>query len=245
MIVLKTNEEIEKIAKAGRIAKVALDLALTEVKPGVTTMHIEEIVSRCITSKGAFPGFKTVDNYKYATCININDGLVHGLPSSYVLKVGDLVSVDLGAMLDGWQSDLSYTVEVETHKYEKFLNTGLNALNAGIKNARSECKMGDIGYAMQKLVENEGFSVSRDLVGHGIGRNLHEDPMVPGYGRPGKGINLKNGMVLAIELIYQMGDFAIETARDNWTIVTKDGSMGAIFEHTVAITPEGPRILTL
>jgi methionyl aminopeptidase len=245
MITLKTSAEIEKIARAGKIAKQALDLALSVTKVGIKTMEIEEQVEKFIVSSGGYPGFKTVDNYKYATCININEGLVHGLPSDYVLKSGDVVSIDLGVQLDSWHSDLSYTIELETHKYDEFLEVGKKALQNAISQARIGNKMGDIGHAMQSTVEKAHYSVSRDLVGHGIGLELHEDPMVPGYGKPGKGILLREGMVLAIELIYQVGKPAIVLADDDWTIETEDRSIGAIFEHTVAVTAQGPRILTL
>lgn len=214
------------------------------VEPGVKLSEIDKIVDDFIVNKGAKPGFKTVEGYDFATCININEGLVHGVPDDYKLKEGDLVSIDLGVFLDGWHSDLSYTVEVGTNKHKKFLEVGKNALKAGIEAFRTGNTLGDIGNAMQSIVEDTGYSVSRDLVGHGIGKNLHEDPYVPGYGVSGQGPKLKEGMVFAIEVIYQKGDPEMKIIDDDWTIVTKDGSLAGLFEETVVLTKNGPEILT-
>lgn len=244
MISIKTPEQIEKITRAGKIAKQALNKALEVVEPGVKLSEIDKIVDDFIVNKGAKPGFKTVEGYDFATCININEGLVHGVPDDYKLKEGDLVSIDLGVFLDGWHSDLSYTVEVGTNKHKKFLEVGKNALKAGIEAFRTGNTLGDIGNAMQSIVEDTGYSVSRDLVGHGIGKNLHEDPYVPGYGVSGQGPKLKEGMVFAIEVIYQKGDPEMKIIDDDWTIVTKDGSLAGLFEETVVLTKNGPEILT-
>ena len=244
MISIKTPEEIEKIAKAGKIANQALNKALEAVKPGVTLSEIDKIVDDFIANKGAKAGFKTVDGYDYATCINVNEGLVHGIPNDYVLNEGDLVSIDLGVYLDGWHSDLSYTTEVKTNKHKEFLQVGKDALEAGIKEFKVGNRLGDIGYAIQKVVEDAGYTVSRDLVGHGIGEEIHEKPYVPGYGISGKGLKLKEGMVFAVEVIYQKGDPEMEIIDDDWTIVTKDGSLAGLFEDTVALTKNGPKILT-
>ena len=241
----KTPEEIEKIAEAGKIARAALDEVLGNVKVGITTLGLNKIVEEFIAGSSAEPGFKTVEEYGFASCINVNDGLVHGIPGDYSLQAGDLVSIDLGVLLDGWHSDLSYTVEVETSEYDNFLQVGKDALEAGISEFKVGNKIGDVGYAIQKVVEDAGYTVSRDLVGHGVGRELHEEPYVPGYGEPGTGFEIKEGMVFAIEVIYQMGDPEIAILEDDWTIVTADGSLAALFEHTVAATREGPRILTL
>lgn len=244
MIPIKTPKEIEKIASAGKIAQGALQAALKEVKPGITTSELDKIAEDYILKNGATPGFKTVEDYNYTTCINVNEGLVHGLPNEYKLKKGDLVSIDLGAYLDGWHSDLSYSTEVETQNHKEFLKIGKNALDAGIKAFEVGNRLGDVGYAMQSVVEKAGYTVSRDLVGHGIGRELHEEPYVPGYGRPGKGLEIRPGMVFAIEIIYQKGDPEIAILDDEWTLVTADGSLSGLFEHTVAATEAGPRILT-
>lgn len=244
MIKTKKPEEIEIIARAGKIAKGALDAAVAAVHPGVTTLEIDKIAEDYILSHGAKPGFKTVENYEFTTCININEGLVHGLPTSYKLQPGDLVSIDLGAYLEGWHSDLSHTVEVDTSEHKEFLEVGEKALQAGIEQIVIGNRLGDVGYAIQNVIESNGYTVSEDLVGHGLGRELHEDPYVPGYGMPGEGIEIKEGMVLAIEVIYQKGNPEIMVAEDDWTIVTADGSLSALFEHTVAVTKDGPRILT-
>lgn len=245
MITIKNPEQIEKIATAGKIAQGALQEALKAIKPGMTTLDIEKIAEKYILDNGGEPGFKRVEGYDFTTCINVNDGLVHGIPNDYVLKSGDIVSVDLGVYLDGWNSDLSYTVEVETNTEEEFLAVGKKALEAGIAAFKIGNSLGDIGHAMQTVVENAGYSVSRDLVGHGIGEELHESPFVPGYGTPGKGLKIEEGMVFAIEIIYQKGSPELELLDDDWTLATADGSLAGLFEHTVAATKEGPRILTL
>lgn len=244
MIPIKSEKEIEKMAAAGKVAAAALKEVLAFVKSGVTTMELEKIAENAITKRRATPSFKMVEGYSFATCININEGLVHGLPGSYKIKKGDLVSVDMGAFLDGFHSDLSYTVEVEANKEEKFLETGKKALEAGIAKCKPGNHIGDISHTMQIIIEEAGYSVSRDLVGHGVGRELHEDPYVPGYGKPGLGPEIKEGMVLAIEIIYQKGLPEIVIGADDWTISTADGSLAALFEHTVAATKDGPRVLT-
>lgn len=245
MIPIKTPEQIEKMVAAGKIAKGALNATIGAAKPGITTLELNNIVDKYICDNGATPGFKTVDDYDFATCININEGLVHGIPNDYVLKAGDLVSIDLGAYLDGWHSDLSHTIEVETNVHKDFLELGKSALDKGIKAFKVGNKLGDVGHAMQETIENVGYTVSKDLVGHGIGEQLHENPYVPGYGVPGQGVEIKEGMVFAIEIIYQKGEPELEIADDDWTIVTADGSLAGLFEHTVAVTKEGPRILTI
>lgn len=245
MINIKTPEEIKVMQSAGKIAAEVLQEVLKSIKPGITTMDLEHIANAEILKRGATPSFKQVEGYKYATCININEGLVHGLPGAYVIKRGDLVSVDMGAFYNGFHSDLSYTVEVETNNYSKFLEAGKKALDNGIFNCIPGNHIGDISAAMQKTIESHGYSVSRDLVGHGIGRELHEDPYVPGYGKPGKGAKIEPGMVFAIEIIYQTGSPEIAIDSDDWTIKTRDGSMGGLFEHTVAVVENGFQILTL
>ncbi len=245
MISIKSKEEIEIMQKAGNIASKVLKKTLSSVVPGITTLELDKIAEEEIVKLGASPSFKMVDEYEFSTCININDGLVHGLPNNYKIKKGDLVSIALGAYLDGFHSDLSYTIEVETNVHEEFLNLGKKALEAGIEKCLVGNHIGDISYAMQSVIEAGGCTVSRDLVGHGIGRELHEDPYVPGYGKPGKGSEIQEGMVFAIEIIYQKGSPEIIIAEDDWTIKTADGSLAGLFEHTVAATKSGPEILTL
>ncbi|MFZ5424707.1 MAG: type I methionyl aminopeptidase [Patescibacteria group bacterium] len=243
-IKLKNSDELDLMRDGGKITAAALRAALSAVKTGITTIELDKIAEQQILDLGGQPSFKTVVGYDFSTCINVNEGLVHGLPNDYVLKKGDIVSIDLGTLYKGFHTDLSYTVEVDGLTESKFLTIGEDALNAGIKNSVAGKHIGDIGFAMQKVIESEGWSVSRDLVGHGIGKDLHEDPYVPGYGKPGVGPELKVGMVLAIEIIYQKGRPKIKVADDDWTIVTEDGSLAGLFEHTVAITKDGPEVLT-
>jgi methionyl aminopeptidase len=244
VIPIKTPEEIELMAEGGKIIVEVLKKVLTAIKPGVTTMELEEIADSAITFSGAKPSFKTVKGFDFAACINVNEGLVHGLPGGYVIKVGDLVSVDMGAFYKGFHTDLAYTVEVESSKHKNFLEAGEIALEAGISQCKVGNHIGDISSAMQKVIEKSGFTVSRDLVGHGIGKELHEDPHVPGYGKPGEGPEIKEGMLFALEIIYQTGSPEIAIAEDDWTIKTADGSIGGLFEHTVAATKGGPKVLT-
>ena len=244
MIKIKTRNEINLMAEGGKISALALSEILNNIKVGMTTLNLDSLAENVIKSHNALPSFKTVDGYKYSTCININGGLVHGIPNDYKIKKGDVVSVDLGVLYKGFHTDLSYTVEAETNKHAKFLETGIQALEQGIFYCALGNKIGDISNSMQKVIERAGYSVSRDLVGHGIGIDLHEDPYVPGYGSKNLGFELKEGMVLAIEIIYQKGKPKLKLANDGWTIETLDGSLGALFEHTVAVTVGGPLVLT-
>lgn len=230
--------------EGGKISVLALKAVLSAVDEGITTLELDKIAQDTILKNGAKPSFKTVDDYKYTTCININAGIVHGLPSYYKLKKGDLVSIDLGALYKGFHTDLSYTIEVSTKNEQKFLNTGLEAMRAGVFECIDGNRMGDVSFAIQSIIEEAGYSVSRDLVGHGIGKDLHEDPYVPGYGKRDKGIELKEGMVIAVEAIYQKGRPRLVLEPDNWTLTTADDSLSALFEQTVAITKKGPLILT-
>ena len=244
MINLKTQHEIELMQGGGKISTSALRGVLAAIKPGVALHDLDKIAEAIILQNGAQPSFKTVDDYKYTTCININEGIVHGLPNGYKIKQGDLVSIDLGAHYKGFHTDLSYTVEVDSVKEQEFLAVGKKALELGIFQCVTENHIGDISYEIQNCVERAGYTVSRDLVGHGIGKELHEDPYVPGYGKRGKGLELKEGTVLAVEVIYQKGHEAIMLDKDGWTFKTADGSLSALFESTVAITKNGPLVLT-
>jgi methionyl aminopeptidase len=244
MITIKTHTEIEIMKKGGNIAKNALNLALKMAKEGITLSEIDKAVDDFIINHKAFPSFKKVPGYHHAICINVNEGLVHGIPNKYKIKHGDLVKVDLGVYYDGFHTDTSATVEVGTNKEEKFIQAGIDC----VENALAMCiignKLGDVSYEMQKTIESRGFTVSRSLVGHGIGRDLHEEPLIPPYGKKGTGLLLKEGMVFAIEIIYQKGSHHIKSLEDGWTLATKDGSLAGLHEHTVAITKEGPLVLT-
>jgi methionyl aminopeptidase len=243
MIYIKSPQEIKIMQEGGKITTEALKKAVAAVKPGVKTIDIDKIAYNAITSLGGEPSFMRVEGYKFTTCINVNAGLVHGLPNDYVIKSGDLVKVDIGTYLKGFHTDLSYTMEVETTKEEQFLNTGKAAINAGISAFLVGNRVGAISNALQGVIEGSGYTVSRELVGHGVGKELHESPYVPGYGRPTDGPEIQAGMVFAIEAIYQKGNPAIKVLSDEWTIVTKDGSLAGLFEKTVAATKEGPLIL--
>jgi len=244
MIKIKTQNEINLMSEGGKISALALSEVLKNIKVGVTTLSLDKIAEDIIKKHNALSSFKNVEGYKYTTCINVNEGLVHGIPNNYRIKKGDIVSIDLGVLYKGFHTDLSYTIEVETKNQTVFLDTGVQALEQGIFNCIAGNKIGDISNSMQRVIERAGYSVSRDLVGHGIGVDLHEDPYVPGYGSKNFGSELKEGMVLAVEIIYQKGKPKLKVANDGWTIETLDGSLGALFEHTVAVTTNGPIVLT-
>lgn len=232
------------MAIGGKISANALKIAIDMADEGVSLKEIDSAVENFIIKNKAKASFKTVEGYKYATCINVNDGLVHGIPNSYILKKGDLVKIDLGVLYEGFHTDTSGTKEIGTNLEEKFLEAGRICIENAIKKCQIGNKLGDISHEMQVAIESRGYSVSRSLVGHGIGRDLHEDPLVPPYGKAGSGITLKEGLVLAIEIIYQKGSHHLKTQDDGWTISTKDGSLGGLWEHTVAITRKGPLVLT-
>lgn len=244
MIEIKTPKEIEIMKIGGNISKNALQLALNMVQEGVTLFEIDQAVERFIKSNKGEASFKKVPGYHYATCINVNDGLVHGIPNKYKIRNGDLIKIDLGVFYDGFHTDTSATIEVGTSKETKFIEAGKKCIENAIELCVPGNKLGDISHEMQKTIESQGFTVSRDLVGHGIGRNLHEEPYIPPYGKKGTGILLKEGMVFAIEIIYQKGSPQIKSLEDGWTLATKDGSLAGLHEHTVAITKEGPLVLT-
>jgi methionyl aminopeptidase len=243
MIKIKSPTEIKIMQECGKITSAALQETLLAVKEGVKTIELDKVAHETIKRLGGEPSFMKVDGYKYTTCINVNEGLVHGLPGEYVIKVGDLVKVDVGAYLKGFHTDLSYTIEVGTNKEDKFLFTGKEALEKAIAFCRPGNRVGAISNAIQTVIEGAGLTVSRDLVGHGVGRELHEAPYVPGYGRVTDGPLIEEGMVFAIEAIYQKGKPQIKVLKDNWTIVTKDGSLAGLFEKTVAATKDGPLVL--
>jgi methionyl aminopeptidase len=250
VIQIKTPEEIEIMSESGAISAAALEKAVLSVREGITLRELDKIAEDVITGKGAASSFKTVEDYPYTTCINVNDGIVHGIPGSYKLKNGDLVSIDLGALYKGFHTDLSWTVEVGASgeagasKEQKFLDTGKKALNEAIFYCVEGNKLGQVSRAIQKVIESAGYTVSRELVGHGVGKELHEDPYVPGYGKSKDGPVLKAGMVLAIEVIYQKGSPKIVLDDDDWTLRTADGSLSGLFELTVAVGAKEPRILT-
>lgn len=234
--------------RSGRIVRQVLDTVRDVVAPGVTTMDLERVAERKIKDLGAKPAFKGYYDYPCVLCTSINNEIVHGIPSEKrVLKAGDIVSIDTGVVLDGYYGDAAITVPVGdgvSPDLQKLLDVTRESLYRAIEAARIGNTVGDVGSAVQRLVEANGFSVVREFVGHGIGTKLHEEPQVPNYGMPGSGPRLRDGMVLAIEPMVNVGRSEARVLDDNWTAVTKDGTYSAHFEHTVAVTKNGPMILT-
>ncbi|MFH1576644.1 MAG: type I methionyl aminopeptidase [Candidatus Margulisiibacteriota bacterium] len=245
-IKLKTAEEIERIRKACQIVAWVLKRAGKVIKPGMTTKDLDSFCDKLIREKGGTPVFIGYRGYRHATCISVNSEIVHGIPGEKVLQTGDIVSLDVGAKLAGYCGDSAVTFPVGkvSSKASKLLRTTKAALTAGIKQARVGNHLGDISAAVQKVAETGGYTVVRELFGHGIGADLHEDPLIPNFGRPGEGPLLKPGMVLAIEPMLNMGGWKIKTLADGWTVVTADKSLSCHFEHTVLISERGPEILT-
>src|SRR5208337_3331676 len=237
-IVCKSGSEIQKMRRSGRIVRQVLEVARDVVAPGVTTMDLERVAERKIRELGAKPAFKGYYDYPCVLCTSVNDEIVHGIPSEKrVLKAGDIVSIDCGVVLDGYYGDAAITVPVGdsiSPELQKLLEVTRESLVRGIEAARAGNTVGDVGAAVQQLVEANGFSVVREFVGHGIGTRLHEDPQVPNYGTPGHGPKLRDGMVLAIEPMVNVGRSETRLLDDKWTAVTQDGSWSAHFEHCVA-----------
>jgi methionyl aminopeptidase len=248
MIQLKSQREIEVMARGGRILAEAVTLMEKSVRPGISTQELDTIAEDFIRSHyGAVPSFKGLYNFPASICTSINNEIVHGIPSrKRVLIEGDIVSVDIGVKFEGYHTDSATTVAVGeiADESRRLLATTREALEAGVNAARSGNHLGDIGAAVQSVVEKAGFSVVRDLVGHGIGSGFHEEPQVPNYGKPKRGLRIVPGLTIAIEPMVNVGKSGIRTMPDRWTVVTIDGSRSAHFEHTVAITENGPRILT-
>lgn len=247
MIIIKTHEEIEYMRQAGKVVGDTL-LKLEEiVRPGITTAKIDEIAEEFITKQGAKPSFKGYGGFPASICTSINEEVVHGIPTNRVLNEGDIISIDCGAILNGYQGDAARTIPVGKVSSEimKLIEVTKESFFKGVEKAVVGNKLTDISYAVQQHIENNKFSVVRDYVGHGIGRDMHEDPQVPNFGKPGKGPELVSGMVLAIEPMVNIGGFKVITKPNGWTVVTVDGSLSAHYENTVAILKEGPEILTL
>ncbi|HEU4684488.1 MAG TPA: type I methionyl aminopeptidase [Nitrospira sp.] len=247
MIILKTPEEIAVMAKASRVVAEALEVLRRAVRPGMTTDELDRLADAEIRSRGAVPAFKGYRNYPKTLCASVNEQVVHGIPSKRVLKEGDIIGLDLGAIVGGFYGDSAVTVGVGAidEKVADLVRVTEEALYLGIQQAVVGNRLSDISHAVQQHVENAGYSVVTEFVGHGIGRQLHEEPQVPNYGKPGQGPRLQAGMVLAIEPMVNMGGPAVKVLDDRWTAVTADGSWSAHFEHTIAIQAEGrARILT-
>ena len=247
MIILKTPAEIAVMAEASRVVAEALAIVKKAVCPGISTDELDRIAEEAIRARGAVPAFKGYRNYPKTLCASVNEQVVHGIPSKRKLKEGDIIGLDLGAIVGGFYGDSAVTVAVGRIREEtaKLVQVTEEALYLGIKQAVVGNRLTDISNAVQQHVESAGFSVVTEFVGHGIGRQLHEEPQVPNYGKPGQGPRLQPGMVLAIEPMVNMGRSAVRVLEDRWTAVTVDGSLSAHFEHTIAVQPSGaPRILS-
>jgi methionyl aminopeptidase len=246
VIIKKSPAEIDKMARAGDILVRTMELLAGKVRPGVTTQELDRAAERFIRSQGATPAFKGYRGFPGSICTSPNDMVVHGIPGRFKLSRGDVLSVDIGVVYDGWVADAARTFPVGevSPVAAKLLDVTREALFRGVEACRPGNRLGDLGYAIQQHVEGGGFSIVRSLVGHGIGRDMHEEPQIPNYGYPGKGTPLEEGMVLAVEPMTTAGRHMVRMGDDGWAIYSQDGSLAAHFEFTVAITADGPRILT-
>ncbi|MCH7566316.1 MAG: type I methionyl aminopeptidase [Nitrospirae bacterium] len=247
MIILKTPDEIEIMARAAKLVAETLQVLKREVRPGITTDDLDKIAEDSIRSGGGVPAFKGYRNYPKTLCASVNEEVVHGIPSKRELKEGEIIGLDLGAIIDGFYGDSAMTLPVGPipPRVAELLRVTEEALEAGIAQAIVGNRLSDVSHAIQRHAEAAGFSVVTEFVGHGIGRQLHEEPQIPNYGKPGSGPRLQVGMVLALEPMVNMGKSGVRILDDAWTAVTKDGSLSAHFEHTIAIQASGPpRILT-
>jgi methionyl aminopeptidase len=247
MIIRKSAAEIEAMARAGRVVVETLTLLGEQIRPGTTTAELDALAEEFIRSQGGAPTFKGYRGYPASICTSPNDMIVHGIPGPYALEEGDILSIDVGVTLDGYVADSAYTfavgrIDPET---DRLLEVCQDALTAGVEQCQRGGRLSDISHAVQRVTEENGYSVVRALVGHGVGRSMHEDPQIPNFGPPGRGPELAPGMVFAIEPMINAGGPDIQVADDRWSISTADGSLSAHFEHTVAVTEAGPRILTL
>lgn len=247
MIILKRPDEIKKLRESNVIVAYILDKLRRKVKPGITTLHLERLANEMVRKKGVVAAFRGYRGYPFSLCTSINEEVVHGMPSDRVLEEGDVVSIDFGVLHQGYYGDAAITVGVGRVSPEtsRLLEATEKSLHKAIIEAQPGKRVGHISAAVQKAAEAAGFSVVRDYVGHGIGRELHEDPQVPNYGVAGRGVELRPGMVLAIEPMINAGSFEVELLSDGWTVVTADNSYSAHFEHSVAITEDGPCVLSL
>ncbi|MEG1286783.1 MAG: type I methionyl aminopeptidase [Clostridium sp.] len=247
MILIKNDLELNRMKRAGKIVAETLLLLEHEIKPGISTKELDRVAEQFITEQGAKPSFKGLYGFPATLCISVNNEVVHGIPGGYILRDGDIVSIDCGAYFDGFHGDAARTFPVGnvSESALKLIEVTKQSFFEGIKFAQIGNRLTDISHAIQNHIETNGFSVVKDFVGHGIGRDLHEDPEVPNFGRLGRGPVLTKGMVLAIEPMVNEGTFKVRTLRNDWTVVTSDGSLSAHYENTVAILPDGPEVLTL
>lgn len=246
MIIVKTMEEIGKMKKTGEILAGLHKEIAKLIRPGKSTFEINQFVEKYLEERGAYPEQKGYHGYPYATCASVNDEICHGFPREEILKNGDIVAIDMVVRYDGWLADSawSYAVGELSEEARKLMDVTKKSLYLGIEKAVPGNRLGDIGHAIQTYVESNGFSVVRDFVGHGIGKDMHEDPQVPHYGKPGRGVRLMEGMVFTIEPMVNAGEYSIKLDDNKWTARTSDGRLSAQYEHTIAITKDGPIILT-
>lgn len=246
MVILRLPDEIEKARKSNRIVAEVLNRLKEKVKPGVKTKELDKLAAEIAEKRGAKPAFKGYNGYPYALCVSINEVVVHGMPSERILEEGDIVGLDFGVYYQGFFGDAAITLPLGkvTDKALRLMRVTEESLYAGIAQAKVGNRLGDISAAVQDTVEAASYSVVRDFVGHGIGKSLHEEPQIPNFGKKGRGIELKSGMLLAIEPMVNEGDYKVQILPDGWTVVTKDGSLSAHFEHSIAITDNGPEILS-
>ncbi len=246
MIIIKTSSEIAKLRKANKLTHDALDLAGESIRPGMTTGELDKIIERFFKSHGAKSGFLGYGGFPGSACISVNEVVIHGIPGTRVIEEGDIVSVDTGALIDGYYGDSARTFAVGnvSDTAKALMKSTEESLYKAIELVKPGVRLGDIGYAISKHNEDRGFSVVREFVGHGIGRDMHEDPEVPNYGKPGHGQRLMPGMVIAIEPMIAAGSAAVKVLPDKWTVVTRDNSLAAHFEHTIAVTSDGCVVLS-
>jgi methionyl aminopeptidase len=246
VIVRKSPEEIEAMGRSGAILARALQMLRSKARAGVTTLELDDAAERFIRSQGAEPAFKGYRGFPGSICASPNSMIVHGIPGNYKLQRGDILSIDVGVILDGWVSDAAVTVPIGPVSpiATRLMQTTRESLFEAVEQVRPGNHLGDVSAAVQRKVEADGFAIVRSLVGHGVGREMHEDPQIPNHGEPGTGPLLEEGMVLAIEPMTTAGEDGIRVGSDNWSVYSSDGSLACHFEHTVAVTAEGPRILT-
>jgi methionyl aminopeptidase len=247
MIIRKSAEELDKMRRAGRIVASAIDRLLEVVRPGMTTGDLDRVAEEHIRGEGAVPSFKGYRGFPASICTSVNEEIVHGIPGKRPLEEGDLLSLDVGAIWEGYHGDSAVSVfvgEPPSGEADKLVRVTEESLEAAIAQIRVGNRLSDIGSVVQQVVEGAGLSVVREYVGHGIGRNLHEDPPIPNYGPPGRGLELRPGLVVAVEPMVNIGGWETRLLADEWTVVTADGSLSAHFEHTIAVTDDGPEVLT-
>ncbi|CAN5241256.1 type I methionyl aminopeptidase [soil metagenome] len=248
MIVYKSPEEIDRMRRAGRVVALTIERLSSEVRAGMTTADLDAIAERSIRGEGCTPSFKGYKGFTGSICTSLNEEVVHGIPGRRRIREGDLLSLDVGAIWEGYHGDSAVSLfvggEAPSDVAEKLVRVTEDSLEAGISRLRSGGRLSDVGSEVQRVVEGAGFSVVREYVGHGIGRAMHEDPPIPNYGDPGRGPAIRPGLVVAVEPMVNVGGWQTRLLKDQWTVVTADGSLSAHFEHTIAVTEDGPEVLT-